>query len=160
MKENLFRKASLDKVTSPEQLDELIRVANPSLWVTLAAIVILLAAVLGWSVFGALPTTLSASAFSNDGTLTFYLSAEEAATVKGGMTVQTGASKGIVSSVGALPLSRDEAAATLGSDYLVGALILSDWSVPVTATVPGADDGLCEVRVTVDSVNPIHFILN
>lgn len=160
MKENLFRKTSLDKVTGPEQLDELIRVANPSLWVTLAAIVILLAAVLGWSVFGALPTTLSAAAFSDGGTLTFYLSAEDAATVKDGMTVQAGGAKGTVTSVGELPLSRVEAVTALGSDYLAGALIASDWSVPVTATVPDAADGLCEARVTVDSVNPIHFILN
>lgn len=160
MRENLFRKTSLDRVTGPEQLDEIIRVANPSLWITLLAVIILLAAVLSWGIFGALPTTLSASGFSSDGTLTFYLSTEEAATVRDGMPVRAGGAEGTVTAVGDLPLSRNEAAATLNSDYLAETLIRSDWSVPVTAAVPGAADGVCEVQVTVDSINPIHFVLN
>ena len=43
MNEQLFRKKSVDKVSSPEQLNEYIRVANPGVWMVLAAIVILLA---------------------------------------------------------------------------------------------------------------------
>ena len=43
MNQPLFRKKSVDKVSSPEQLNEYIRVANPGVWMVLAAIVILLA---------------------------------------------------------------------------------------------------------------------
>lgn len=43
MNQQLFRKKSVDKVSSPEQLNEYIRVANPGVWMVLAAIVILLA---------------------------------------------------------------------------------------------------------------------
>ena len=45
MNQQLFRKKSVDKVSSPEQLNEYIRVANPGVWMVLAAIVILLAGV-------------------------------------------------------------------------------------------------------------------
>ena len=48
MNSQLFRKKSVDKVSSPEQLNEYIRVANPGVWMVLAAIVILLAGVVVW----------------------------------------------------------------------------------------------------------------
>ena len=43
MKNDLFRKSSIDRISSPEQLNDYIRVTNPSIWVILAAIIILLA---------------------------------------------------------------------------------------------------------------------
>ena len=41
MSEKLFRKQSLDKVTSPEQLNDYVRVSNPGVWMILAAVIIL-----------------------------------------------------------------------------------------------------------------------
>ena len=52
MNQQLFRKKSVDKVSSPEQLNEYIRVANPGVWMVLAAIVILLAGVVVWGFIG------------------------------------------------------------------------------------------------------------
>lgn len=52
MKETVFRKASLDRISSPEQLNEYIRVTRPSVWVALGAIVAMLAGVIVWGVFG------------------------------------------------------------------------------------------------------------
>ncbi len=57
MKDSLFRKKSLDKVFSPDQLNDYIKVSNPSTWVILAAAIIFLAAVLIWAVYGELPGT-------------------------------------------------------------------------------------------------------
>ena len=42
----LFRKKSMDRVSSPEQLNDYIRVTSPGLWLVLAAVVILLAGML------------------------------------------------------------------------------------------------------------------
>ncbi len=49
---SIFRKKSLDRVSSPEQLNDYIRVTTPSVWLVLLALVILLAGMLVWSVFG------------------------------------------------------------------------------------------------------------
>lgn len=160
MNDKLFRKSSLDKITGPEQLDDYIRVASPSLWVMLGAVVLLLIAVLVWSVTGTLPTTLSLNGVGNSGTVVCYLPPEEAETLASGMTARAGDAQGTVSQVGELPLSRAEVSAALGSDYLAENLGLSDWNVPVTLAVPGAPEGLCPVTVTVDAVRPISFILN
>ena len=48
----LFRKKSMDRVSSPEQLNDYIRVTSPGLWLVLAAGVILLAGMLAWSILG------------------------------------------------------------------------------------------------------------
>ncbi|MDO5574706.1 MAG: hypothetical protein Q4G60_12095 [bacterium] len=57
MKESLFRKKNIEKVFSPDQLNDYIKVSNPSTWVILAAVIIFLAAVLIWAVYGQIPGT-------------------------------------------------------------------------------------------------------
>ena len=49
MDQQLFRKKSLDRISSPEQLNDYLRVTNPSVWVVLLAVIILLAGLLIWS---------------------------------------------------------------------------------------------------------------
>lgn len=52
MSNNLFRKKSLEQVSSPEQLNDYIRVTTPSVWIVIAALIILLAGFLTWGVIG------------------------------------------------------------------------------------------------------------
>ena len=48
----IFREKSIKRVSSPEQLNDYIRVTTPSVWVVLAALIILLLGILAWSVLG------------------------------------------------------------------------------------------------------------
>ena len=48
----IFREKSIERVSSPEQLNDYIRVTTPSVWLVLAAMIILLAGMLVWSIFG------------------------------------------------------------------------------------------------------------
>jgi len=48
----LFRKKSLDRAKSPEELNDYIRVTSPSVWLVLLATVVLLFGMLAWSIFG------------------------------------------------------------------------------------------------------------
>ena len=61
MKKSVFRNESLDRVNSPEELNDYIKVTSPSVWIVLSAIVLLLvgfivfacfAAIAGGGVFG------------------------------------------------------------------------------------------------------------
>ena len=51
---SIFRQKSIDKVSSPEKLDDYIRVTTPGVWITLAAIVILLVGTIVWGMLGEL----------------------------------------------------------------------------------------------------------
>ena len=48
MEQQLYRKVSLEHIESPEQLNEVLRVTSPSVWVLLAAVIVLLLGFLVW----------------------------------------------------------------------------------------------------------------
>ena len=48
----IFREKSMQRVSSPEALNDYIRVTKPSVWIVLIAMVLLLAGMLVWSIFG------------------------------------------------------------------------------------------------------------
>ena len=54
--DRLFRKAALDRLSSPEDLDRLVSISSPRAWIALFGIGLLLAVAVAWSVFGTIPT--------------------------------------------------------------------------------------------------------
>lgn len=52
----IFRKVALERLSSPEQLDQLMEVTSPKGWLALIALGSLLLAALTWGVFGTIPT--------------------------------------------------------------------------------------------------------
>lgn len=57
----LYRKSSLEKLASPEQLDRSVKVTSPLSWLALAGALVVVAAVVIWSMLGSLPTVSTAS---------------------------------------------------------------------------------------------------
>ena len=55
MSNGLFREKTLKRVSSPEQLDDYIRVISPGVWLVLSGIIVLLLGVLAWAVLGSVP---------------------------------------------------------------------------------------------------------
>ena len=47
---SIFRKESMERVSSPDQLDDYIRVQKPSVWIILALVIALLVAAFVWAV--------------------------------------------------------------------------------------------------------------
>lgn len=60
-REAVFRKDALERLSSPDQLDQLMRVTEPQGWMTLIAIAMLLGGALTWGVFGSIATDVSGS---------------------------------------------------------------------------------------------------
>jgi HlyD family secretion protein len=59
--ERIFRKVALERLSSPEQLDQLVPLTSPIGWTAVIAIAAILAAAIGWSIFGTLPTSVNGS---------------------------------------------------------------------------------------------------
>ncbi len=51
----IFRKVALERLSSPEQLDQLVQITNPRGWLALGALGAILVAALGWGVWGSIP---------------------------------------------------------------------------------------------------------
>lgn len=58
MGKSLFREASMERLSSPEQLDELISVTSTKAWFALAAIGCILVSALVWGFLGSIPTKI------------------------------------------------------------------------------------------------------
>ena len=48
-KKEIFRKSTLERISSPEKLNEYIKVSRPSIWIILGAIVILVISAAFWA---------------------------------------------------------------------------------------------------------------
>ena len=88
MDNNLFRKKSLERISSPDQLDQYMRVTNPGVWMVLVAVIILL---LGFVVAAStihLESTCEAVAQIQNGVATFQVEDAQADRIAQGMTVR------------------------------------------------------------------------
>jgi len=52
MKDSLFRQKSIERISSPEEIDAYMKVTSPSMWLILGAVIFLLFAILVWSITG------------------------------------------------------------------------------------------------------------
>ncbi|WP_228378509.1 biotin/lipoyl-binding protein [Chryseobacterium sp. CCH4-E10] len=58
MSASFFRKSALEKLSTPEKLDQLIKVTGPKAWIALLTIALALGVGITWSVFGRVKTKL------------------------------------------------------------------------------------------------------
>lgn len=157
MKEGLFRKKSMEKISSPEQLNEYIRVSNPGVWMILSCIIFLLAGMCVWGIFGRFETVLKAPAISKDGETVCYVKEENGSDLAEGMAVRIGGAEYSVKRVFASPaqVTDDFEAYALH----VGGLQTGEW---VYGAVIDArlEAGVYEAEIITESMAPMSFLLN
>lgn len=59
MPEEIFRKKSLERLSSPEQLDTMLKTATPKGWAALIALGALIVLAVIWSIYGSLPSSVA-----------------------------------------------------------------------------------------------------
>ena len=157
MNKQIFRKNSIDRMSSTEQLNDYIKVTNPGVWMALAAIVILLIGVCVWGVFGKLETKLPVAAVSQDGQTVLYVKEDNIASVRENMSVYVGDETYKVTSVSSQPVAVTEEI----SEYArhTGELSIGEWVyiVQIDGNMP---DGAYKAQIVTDSVSPLYFVFN
>ena len=153
----VFRQKSLERIASPEQLNDYIKVSNPGIWMLLAAVIALLAGVCVWGIFGHMDTTLTAAAVAEDGAVICYVKEADAPSLYSGMQVHIGDTECTVQEIAPGPVS---AAGSLDAYGLyVGGLQEGEWVYPVSLS-GSLPDGTYTARIVVESISPISFLLN
>lgn len=158
MNNSIFRKKSIARVSSPEQLNDYLRVANPSVWMILSAVIILLAGICVWGIFGHLDTVLPTVGICEGGVLRCYVADTDIAEVAAGMPLAVNGQEYTISAVSEQPISLDE---TTGS-YLAhkGNLQPGQWVCIVTAVAADLPDGIYDADIITERVAPISFVAN
>ena len=175
---SVYRKVSLERLSSPEQLDMLVQVTDVRGWLALSAIGILLAMVIGWGVWGSIPSQINMPAIvlNNEGVETtaaqqakLYVPYETSSTLAEGMTVTitprngTGAAvEGKISSIGQLPVSPATIANELGSEALTAVLVTSATPVEVIVTLEDtavSPQTLADATILISEDRPIDLVI-
>ena len=139
MSEEIFRKKSLDKVKSPENLDDYIRVSNPGVWLLLVSVIVLLAGACVWGVFGHIDSTIPASVRIENGQAVCMIAEEDISSVKVGSTVKFEDCEAVIEAIGN----------KTDNGYVC--------TVSDESALP---DGFYEGKVIVERYKPLSFILN
>ena len=139
MSEEIFRKKSLDKVKSPENLDDYIQVSNPGVWLLLVSVIVLLIGACVWGILGHIDSTVPATVRIENGAALCYVSDADIASVKEGMTVKFGEVEATIASIG----DRSE----MGYECLL-------------TTGSSLTDGFYQGKLVTETHKPLSFILN
>lgn len=141
MNEQVFRKKSLERIESPENLNDYIKVTRPSVWLLLAAIIIFFLGGVIWATFGHIDTTVPADATISDGILTMTI------------TDKTNLPDGYNGEDGRLVIS--------GKSYDIPLHINPDGTFTSISKVPeGIENGSYNIDIIVEQVSPIIYIIN
>lgn len=157
MANQLFRKKSMEKVSSPEQLNDYIRVSNPGVWIALTAVIVLLIGVCVWGIFGRLETTVGSAAVIKDGVMTIYIKEEHLGKIAEGMTIRVKDREYLITSVETAPRTIPEGF----DEYMLhlSGMHVGEWVFGVTAMDTDLADGVYKAEIVVESIAPMSFIL-
>ena len=133
-KKQIFRQQALDRIASPEQLNDYLHVTNVGVWALLTIVILLLTAFFAWASLGKLETIASARATVRDGTA--QITVVENEEIVSGMTVRMGNAEFRVSDVG-----KDERGFTVAY-------------APVNLP-----EGNYDAEIVVETLSPISFLL-
>ena len=137
--EQIYRQKSLDRISSPEQMHDYMRVTSPQLWMILAVIISLLA---GLIIFSA--TTKMESGITVKGTVTgktcvLQLDMSQRNNLDPGMPVRIDGKEAAITSF------------YLDQNKLTGTVELGDLDIA---------EGEYDVEIVTESTNPIDFLLH
>ena len=130
----VFRKKTLERISSPEQLTDYMRVTNVGIWIVLVAVILLLAGIFAWAAVGTLETKADVR----------VLVSERSAVVISGPTVQLSA--GMPLRVG-------------GEEVVLASTEYDDYGEPYGIAAVNLPDGTYEGIVVMETVHPIEFLL-
>lgn len=160
MENGIFRKKSLDKISSPEQFNQYLCVVNTGVWLVLAAVFLLLSGFCIWGFFGALKTTLPVAAAVDGGNMVFYVPSEQAQGIEEGMKVEVSDVEYVVSKKSVRPEKVSDSLEPY-LQYLGGfeedSFVFAIDAEPVEDAVA---DGQYEAQIVVESVSPMSFLWN
>ncbi len=132
----IFRKKSLERIASPEKLNDYLKVTNVSAWLVLCVVIVLLIGFAVWSAVGNIETRVSAEARAQDGVVTIVLpSSSNGVQLEAGMEVEIGKARGEIS--------------TVRTDDYGRSIASADIDIP---------DGTYGAEIVVERISPLSFL--
>lgn len=133
----IFRKKSLERIASPEKLNDYLKVTNVSAWLVLCVVIVLLIGFAVWSAVGDIETRVSAEAKAESGVVTIVLpSLSKGIQLESGMEIEIGTVNGEI--------------ATVRTDDYGRSIASANMDIP---------DGTYGAEIIVERISPLSFLL-
>ena len=156
-KSSIFRQKSIDRISSPEQLNDYIHISNPGIWLLLSAVIIFLIGVGVWIAFGNIESTIPVCTVCKEGKTVCYIREADMSGCNEGDRITVNGIESVLGPISAEPEPVDEDFA----EYTihVGRLTVGEWvfSAPVDVTLP---DGIYAAEIIAENISPLSFIFN
>ena len=156
--ETIFRQKSIDKVSSPEQLDGYLKVTTPSVWLILIGIIVILVGTIVWATFGEIKSYTNVGCVVDGGNVTCFVKEEEYEKIEVGMTIEIPSEKNEFTII-----SKENVGLNIPDQYdylqhLIG--ISSTDYVFALSGLSNINDGYYSGRVITEKLSPLKFIFN
>ena len=154
---SIFRQKSLDRISSPEELNSYMKVANPSVWIILLAVVLILAGAIIWGIVGRIETKVPAVAVSDNDGAHLYISEQYASGIDVGMKAVINGVEYDITSVSSEPSLAEDVL----SDYSMHAGNFSYGEYVYSADIGGAlKGGTYSSEIVTESLSALTFLWN
>ena len=149
----VFRQKSIDQAASPDRLDDYIQVSNSSVWMILAAIVLVIAGAGIWSAFGHMSDVQPSVLVVEGDSITCYVDQSVADDLSAGDPVDVAGTQGTVANVSGdvVPASALPAEAQAATENGTGWY----YAAAVSIDLP---DGVYDAQVTTLTYHPIALL--
>ena len=157
-KQNLFREKSLERLESPEKLNDYLRVTSPGVWLVLAAVVVMLVGVCIWGVLGHIEATTPAAIVTEDGESICLVPEAALQGVIDNRTVKVDEEEYSLSPSVLEPKVISET--TDIYTLLAGNLSVGDIVYPVTLTEPMDSEGVVSGTLVTETLSPASLFFD
>jgi len=152
----IFRKKSLDKVSSVDDLDKYIKTTTPSLWLLLASIIVLLVGVISWATIGKINVESTVGCFVENNKIICIVSEDRIENLTDDSFIEINGKKiTITKVVGPIQDVDDSRDALLHISNIEN----GSWYYEVIGNCD-LEDGTYKGKVVFEQMNPITFIIN
>lgn len=158
MAHNIYRKESIERMSSPDRLDVYIHVTSPGLWLLFGAIIVLLLSALVWGMFGRITVTVDGLAIVDAGETYLLVPASKADAIEQGMSVRIGEVQGEVESLTDIRGIMPEISAKYGGEYAIDNPTMAYQTFRIR--ISNLSDGMYDASVIIESIRPFSFITN
>lgn len=135
MEKQLFREKSIKRISSPEELSKYLRVTNPSTWLALLGIVVLLLGLIIWASVDTLETKVDCVVQVNNSEASIIVNGQDANKVSEGMIIQIDDAEGTISEVS-----------------------IDEYGRAICKAIINVDNGKYNANVIIERIKPISFL--
>ena len=134
---SIFRQKALERISSPEQLNDYLKVTNPGIWTLMASVIILLIGLFVWSTVGKLETVVDGVASVNNGKATIVVTENSQNDIRAGMPIRI----------------EDK-------EFFISSVAKDDYRRTIAYGLMDKNDGKYDVKIVTESIHPIKFLFN